>query len=248
VSNPLGGMIALVTGAHQGIGAACALALGDAGAEVVCVDLQSCEETAASLTKLGRRAICIAADVGDEASVYSLFREVRTQVRRLDILVHCAGVIDERPLLETTAEQFDRVIDVNLRGTFLVGREALRLMKEQGGEARVILIASDLAYYGRKSFSAYVASKHGVLGLTRCWAREFAPDIMINAICPGPIDTPMLRSSDIGPDWAEKERDIPLRRLGQPEEIGALAAFLAGPGGRFFTGQGVGPNGGSVTP
>ena len=74
-------------------------------------------------------------------------------------------------------------------------------MKNQGGEARVILVASDLAYYGRKSFSAYVASKHGVLGLTRCWAREFAPDIMINAICPGPIDTPMLRSSDITPDW-----------------------------------------------
>ena len=84
--------------------------------------------------------------------------------------------------------------------------------------------------------------------MTRCWAREFAPDIMINAVCPGPIDTPMLRSSDIAPDWVEKERDIPLGRLGQPEEIGALAAFLAGPGGRFFTGQGIGPNGGSVSP
>jgi 3-oxoacyl-[acyl-carrier protein] reductase len=175
VSQPLEGLIALVTGAHQGIGAACALALGEAGAEVVCVDLQNCEETAAFLTKSGRRAFSLMADISDESSVSELFDEIRAHARRLDVVVHCAGVIDERPLLE--------MIGVNLRGTFLVGREALRLMKNQGGEARVILVASDLAYYGRKSFSAYVASKHGVLGLTRCWARGFAPDIMINAIC-----------------------------------------------------------------
>jgi len=248
VSVALSGKVALVTGAHQGIGAACALALGRAGADVICTDVQDCRETVESLTAIGRFAAGVTADVSDENSVLGLFNSVGSRSHRLDILIHCAGIVNERPLLETTAAQFDRVIAVNLRGTFLVGREALRRMRAQGGEARAILVASDLAYYGRNSFSAYVASKHGVLGLTRCWAREFAPDIMVNAICPGPIDTPMLRSGDIGPDWVEKERNIPLGRLGRPEEIGALAAFMAGPDGRFFSGQGVGPNGGSVMP
>jgi 3-oxoacyl-[acyl-carrier protein] reductase len=248
VNRALHEKVALVTGAHQGIGAACALALGQAGAEIICADLQDCKATSNALGERGSRATAIHVDVSDEVSVIELYNKIKSQSRRLDILIHCAGVVDERPLLETTSAQFDRVLAVNLRGTFLIGREALRQMSTQGGEARVILIASDLAHYGRKSFSAYVASKHGVLGLTRCWAREFAPNIMVNAICPGPIDTPMLRSGDIGPEWVEKERDIPLARLGLPEEIGALAAFMAGPDGRFFAGQGVGLNGGSVMP
>src|SRR5262249_20613443 len=159
----------------------------------------------------GVSAVAAPVDVADERSVASLFAAIAASHPRVDILVHCAGIVDERPLLDTTAAQFDQVVAVNLRGTFLVGREALRLMARQTGEARVILIASDLAYYGRTGFSAYVASKHGVLGLTRCWAHEFAPRIIVNAICPGPIDTPML--GDIGPDWIEKERDIPLARL-----------------------------------
>ena len=245
---PLAGKTALVTGAHRGIGAATALALAGAGADVACADLLDCADTAGRVAGLGRRSASLAVDVAEETSVVRLLGETARQLQRLDILVHCAGIIDERPLLETTAADFDRVIAVNLRGSFLVGREALRRMRVQGGEGRVIMVASDLAYYGRETFSAYVASKHGVLGLVRSWAKEFAPDILVNAICPGPIDTAMLSAESMSPEWRERELQIPLHRFGAAEEIGALAVFLAGPGARYFTGQGLGPNGGSIMP
>ncbi len=236
--------LALVTGAHRGIGAACAKALAEAGHDVICGDILDCAETVGVIVKGGRNARATLLDVSEEGSVISLF----ASIDRLDILVHCAGIIHERPLLETPVAEFDRVIAINLRGSFLVGREAIRTMKRQGGPGRVILTASDLAYAGRETFSPYVASKHGVLGLVRSWAREFAPDILVNGICPGPIDTAMLDAASMSPEWREKELQIPLHRFGSPEEVAALAVFLAGPGGSFFTGQGIGPNGGSVMP
>jgi 3-oxoacyl-[acyl-carrier protein] reductase len=244
----LSGKTALVTGAHRGIGAATAVALASAGADVACADLLDCADTVATVTALGQRSASLPVDVAEEASVVYLLGETVRQFSHLDILVHCAGIIDERPLLETSTAAFDHVIGVNLRGSFLVGREALRQMRAQGGEGRVIMVASDMAYYGRETFSAYVASKHGVLGLVRTWAREFAPDILVNAICPGPIDTAMLAAENMSPEWRERELQIPLRRFGGAEEIGALVVFLAGPGARYFTGQGIGPNGGSIMP
>jgi 3-oxoacyl-[acyl-carrier protein] reductase len=175
-----------------------------------------------------------------------MFAEIERSFGGLDVLVHCAGVIHEAPLLETSVETFDRVIGINLRGTFLVGKAAIGLM--QGRSGRVILTASDLAYLGRETFSPYVASKHGVLGLIRSWAKEFAPGILVNALCPGPIDTEMLGAATMSAEWRAREMDIPLARFGQPEEIAAMAVFLAGPGGSFVTGQGIGVNGGSVMP
>ena len=115
----------------------------------------------------------------------------------LDVLVHCAGIIHEAPLLDTPIADFDRVIAVNLRGSFLVGQAAIRLMEGTAKAPSVILIASDMAYYGRETFSPYVASKHGVLGLMRSWAKEFAPRILVNALCPGPIDTEMLGAANM---------------------------------------------------
>ena len=244
----LAGKAALVTGAHRGIGAACAQALAERGAKLILADRLDCAETAAAIPGAATHTV----DVADEASVLALFKAAKAQHPRLDILVHCAGVIQEKPLLETTAADFDSVIAVNLRGSFLVGREALRWMQasnpKPGDPARAILIASDMSYYGREQFSAYVASKHGVLGLVRSWSKEFAPAILVNAICPGPIDTAMLDAEHMSPEWREKELQIPLHRFGEAQEIGALAAFLAGSGGRYFTGQGIGPNGGSIMP
>ena len=250
---PLSGKTALVTGAHRGIGAACALALARAGADMLCADLKDCDATAAGIAQLGRRAVTQTVDVADEDSVEGLFASAHRQFGRLDIAVHCAGIIHEKPLLETSAAEFDRVIAVNLRGSFLVGRAALRLMRQSGTEnaaapARLIMIASDMSYYGREQFSPYAASKHGVLGLVRSFAKEFAPGILVNAICPGPIDTAMLDAENMSAEWREKELQIPLHRFGAAEEIGALAAFLAGPDARYFTGQGIGPNGGSIMP
>ena len=120
-------------------------------------------------------------------------------------------------------------------------------MAVQGG-GRVINVASDLGYFGRENFSVYCASKAGVLTLTRSWAKEFAPDILVNAIAPGPIDTDMLGPDAMSPEWREKEAQIPLARIGWPEEVAAAAVFLAGPGASFMTGQTLGPNGGSVMP
>ncbi|MEM1047910.1 MAG: SDR family oxidoreductase [Pseudomonadota bacterium] len=232
----------LVTGAARGIGAACAAAFAKAGANVISADIRPPDDVAATRTDGAGTIRTLTCDVADEASVLALF----SSIDRLDCLVHCAGVIHEKPLLESSAADFDRVIAINLRGTFLVGREAIRKMTGRGG--RVILIASDLAYSGRETFSAYVASKHGVLGLARSWARECAPDILVNAVCPGPIDTAMLAAESMSPEWRARELDIPLARFGQPDEIARMALFLAGPGARYITGQGIGVNGGSVMP
>ncbi len=246
-SGILRGQVALVTGAYRGIGRATAIALAEAGAAVVVADLRDPAETAQTIRATGGRAQAAICDVAAESSVLQLFDEIRRNFDRLDICVNCAGIIHEKPLLETSIDEFDCVIGINLRGTFLIGREALRIMASQGG-GRMINIASDLAYSGRETFSPYVASKHGVLGLTRCWAKEFSPAIQVNALCPGPIDTEMLGAAHMSAEWRERELDIPLRRFGQPEEIAAMAVFLAGPGGAYVTGQGVGVNGGSVMP
>ena len=240
------GKRALVTGAGRGIGEACAMALAEAGTWVACADIDTPEQTADAIGGSGQKAVAFQCDVADERSVVELFDGLKRQIGSLDVLVHCAGVMHERPLLETEAHEFARVIDVNLMGTFLVGREAIRMMQGRGG--RLILMASDLAYLGRETFSAYVASKHGVLGLTRSWAKEFAPDILINAICPGPIDTAMLDAENMSPEWRERELDIPLARFGQPNEIAEMAVFLASDKARYITGQGIGVNGGSVMP
>ena len=242
----LTGKRALVTGAGRGIGAACALALADQGSWVACLDLASVEETVKTIEGGIGRAIGLQCDVSDEASVLAAISELQARVGRIDVLVHCAGIMHEKPLLETSTEEFDRVIAVNLRGSFLIGREAMRIMSGQDG--RVIRIASDLSYLGRETFSPYVASKHGVMGLVRSWAKEFAPGILVNAICPGPIDTAMLDQHNMSPEWRAKELEIPMARFGRPDEIAKTAVFLAGGGASYITGQGIGVNGGSVMP
>lgn len=128
---------------------------------------------------------------------------------------------------------------------FLVGREAIRAMSRQGG-GRVINVASELAYLGRENCSVYCASKGGVLSMTRSWAREFAPRILVNAIAPGPTDTPMLGPGSTSPETLAKEALNPLGRIAQPEEIAATAVFLAGPGATFMTEQCISPNGGAA--
>lgn len=238
----------LVTGASRGIGAACALAYAGSGARVALADIRAPDATAELARATGAaEVLALGCDVSDSTAVASMIQQVETGFGGLDILIHCAGIIHEAPLLETPIADFDRVIAVNLRGSFLVGQAAIRLMQETGS-GRVVLIASDMAYYGRETFSPYVASKHGVLGLVRSWAKEFAPQILVNAICPGPIDTEMLGAGNMSPEWRAKELAIPLGRFGQPEEVAQLALFLGGPGGTYITGQGLGINGGSIMP
>ncbi|MEY5037236.1 MAG: hypothetical protein RL472_342 [Pseudomonadota bacterium] len=240
----------LITGAHRGIGAACALAFARQGARVALADIRPPQDTAAAAEAAGAaEVVSLTCDVSDAASVAGLGQAIDATFGGLDVLVHCAGIIHEAPLLETPVADFDRVIGVNLRGSFLMGQMAIgRMTGSADAPARAILIASDMAYYGRETFSPYVASKHGVLGLVRSWAKEFAPRVLVNAICPGPIDTEMLGAANMSAEWRARELAIPLARFGQPEEMAALAVFLAGDGGRYFTGQGIGPNGGSIMP
>jgi 3-oxoacyl-[acyl-carrier protein] reductase len=244
----LAGKSAIVTGAASGIGRAIAVALSQEGCSLCLVDRAPLDKITAvvdAIAAAGGSALAVQADVADEGQVISAVANAASQLGNIDIVVNNAGILIEKPLLETTAGDFDAVIAVNLKGSFLVGREALRhMVKQRSG--RVINIASELAYLGRANTSIYCASKGGIISMTRSWAREFAPDILVNAIAPGPTDTAMLETDSTPPETLAKETDIPLGRIAQPEEIAGAAVFLAGPGATFITGQCISPNGGAV--
>ncbi|MFL5018228.1 MAG: SDR family NAD(P)-dependent oxidoreductase [Rhizobium sp.] len=244
----LAGKSAIVTGAASGIGRAIAVALSQEGCSLCLVDRAPLDKITAvvdAIAAAGGSALAVQADVADEGQVISAVANAASQLGNIDIVVNNAGILIEKPLLETTAGDFDAVIAVNLKGSFLVGREALRhMVKQRSG--RVINIASELAYLGRANTSIYCASKGGIISMTRSWAREFAPDILVNAIAPGPTDTAMLEADSTPPETLAKETDIPLGRIAQPEEIAGAAVFLAGPGATFITGQCISPNGGAV--
>lgn len=245
----LAGRRALVTGAASGIGRAIAVAFAAEGARVALADIgpqNAMDTVAGEIRAAGGEAVPLLADVSDEAQALGLFGAVGAWLGGLDILANNAGILIEKPLLETTAADYDRLMGVNLRGAFLVGREALRLMVRQGTGGRVINVASELAYLGRANASVYCASKGGVLSMTRAWAREFAPAILVNALAPGPTDTPMLTGGATSPETLASEAENPLGRIGRPEEIAAAAVFLAGPGASFMTGQCLSPNGGAA--
>jgi 3-oxoacyl-[acyl-carrier protein] reductase len=243
---PLAGKRALVTGAGSGIGQATAIELSRRGADLALVDVASCVKTVDKIVEMGRDCIAIEADVGDEYQASAAVTRTLDGLGGVDILVNCAGIILEKPLLEMTADEFDKIVHVNLRGVFLMGREGIAAMKQKGEGGRVINIASELAYLGRAEFSAYCATKAAILGLTRSWAREFAPEILVNTVAPGPVDTPMLSIESMSQEWRDKETDIPLGRVGRPDEIASVIAFLAGPEATFITGQTFSPNGGAV--
>lgn len=237
------GKVAVVTGGSRGIGRAIAMALAGRGAGVaIChyADPEA-EKTLAAL-KAVSDGIAVDADVSDEAQVKALFDTVNDKLGAVDILVNNAGILDESPLAETEAEAFDRVIAVNLRGTFLNAREFVR--RRRAG--RIINIASDLGILGREDMAAYTASKGAIISLTRTLARELAPDVLVNAIAPGPVETDMTSPDSMSPDQIAQDLATPLARFGQPEEIAAMAVFLAGPDSGFITGQCFGVNGGSV--
>ncbi|MYM53811.1 SDR family NAD(P)-dependent oxidoreductase [Thalassovita mangrovi] len=239
----LQGKTALVTGASRGIGRAIACALAEAGAKVaICHpgDAQA-DQVLAELSEK-TEAIAIKADVSDEAQVIDMFDTVCETLGPPDILINNAGILREAPLADTTAEDFDRVIAVNLRGGFLCSREFVR----RTNTGRIVNIASDLGLLGREDLVAYSASKGGVIAMTRSLARELAPNILVNAIAPGSIETDMTSPASMTPEQIAKDMATPLARFGQPEDIAAMAVFLCGAGGNFITGQCLGVNGGSV--
>ena len=234
MSGPLAGKKALVTGAASGIGRASAEALAAAGASVVGLD------RAQGSAPHFRTIVC---DLLHEEQIVEAVARAGDMLGSIDILVNAAGVLRESPLRDETVASIDLHFDINVRGSILVAREALKLM---GEGARIINIASELAALGRENASVYVATKAAVVGLTRSWARELAPSILVNAVAPGPTDTPLLGFHDMTPEQQALETAHPLARLGQPSEIADAVVFLAGPGSTFITGHCLAVNGGAA--
>jgi len=223
-------MRVLVTGAANGIGRATAEAFRAAGARVMGLDLKAGEGI-------------IACDLRQEADILRAVRAAADELGGLDVLVNNAGILREAPLADVTAEDIDQHFGVNVRGSILVTREALPHLKPG---ARIVNIASELAYLGRANASVYCASKAAMLALTRSWARELAPHILVNAVAPGPTDTPLLGFDSLTPEQQAQETAHPLGRIGKPEEVAAAVLFLASPQASLFTGQCLGANGGAT--
>jgi 3-oxoacyl-[acyl-carrier protein] reductase len=192
----------------------------------------------------GASAIEIEADITKAAKVDRMIHKVRDALGQIDILVNNAGVMLEKPFLETTEEDWDFVLNTDLKAVFLCSRAVLPAMVEHGAGV-VINIASELGFLGRERYGPYSAAKAGVIGLTRAMAREFAPAIRVNAIAPGPINTPMLSLDNMSAEMLERERAIPARRVGEPQEIAGTALFLASDLASFYYGQVLSPNGGA---
>lgn len=246
----LAGRVALVTGAASGIGRATALLFAQAGASVVVNHCARADEAAAVVREIaaqGGSALTFDADVTDPAAVQAMVEAALTAFGRIDVLVNCAGIIEEKPFLQTSLADWRRLLATDLDSVFLLCRAVLPGMVAQGSGV-VVNIASDLGILGRADFAPYAAAKAGVIGLTKSLAREFAPAIRVNAIAPGPVQTAMLSAEAMSAAWLAKEKDIPQARFADPQEIAATALFLASDWSRFYCGQVLGPNGGSVMP
>jgi 3-oxoacyl-[acyl-carrier protein] reductase len=236
--NELANQIAVVTGAGRGIGQAIALKLAGAGASVACVDLklEFCTETVEKATALGVKAWGFAANVAEAASVDTAVEQILAATAKVDILVNNAGITKDGLLMRMSEADWDAVLDINLKGTFLFTKAFTRsFLKQRSG--RIVNIASVIGLIGNAGQCNYGASKAGVIGFTKSAARELASrGITVNAIAPGFIETAM--TAKISPEAREGLlKQIPLGSLGQPEDVANAVLFLASPAARYITGQ-----------
>ncbi len=236
--------IALVTGARQGMGKSHALVLAGQGAKVVVTNrtIEGCQEVVDEIISKGGEAVCFGMDVTNKAEIDNVFDEVVKKYGRLDILVNNAGIYVPKPALEMTEEEWDMMIDINLKGQFLCAQRAAKeMMKNKWGRIiNISSIASGGAGIGFFGAAHYAASKGGIIGMTETLATEWADlGINVNAIGPGAIDTPMVRQpgKEIGKETNEEIMSrVPLKRIGKPEEISAMVVFLASEEASYVTG------------
>jgi 3-oxoacyl-[acyl-carrier protein] reductase len=241
----LTGKVALVTGAAQGIGKAVALLLARNGADLVVSDinLEKAQETAKEIQAVGREALAVKVDVANLEDVERMVQAILEQFHQIDILVNNAGITRDKLILRMNEEDWDVVLDVNLKGTFNCTKVVIRHMSKQKS-GKIVNIASVVGEMGNAGQANYSASKAGVIGFTKTIAREFAQrGINVNAIAPGYIETPMTNGL---PEKVKEElkRMIPLERLGRPEDVAEAVLFLVSGASHYITGQVLNVNGG----
>ena len=240
--------VVMVTGAGRGIGRATAERFAAEGSRVVIAERDEAAgaETAAAIAASGREALLCRVDITERASVRAALEAARKRWGRVDVLVNNAGILADASLRKLTDEQFDAVIAVNLRGTFVATQEAAKLMLEQNTGGVISNAASVVALYGNFGQTNYVASKAGVIGMTRVWARELGKaGIRVNAVAPGFIETGMTETI---PQKVMEEMlaKVPLKCMGKPEDVAAAYCFLASDDARYITGTVLSVDGGVV--
>lgn len=240
-------MIALVTGAGSGIGAAIAERLAADGHIVAVNDLSlaAAQATVDAIGKAGGLARAYAADVSDEGQVNAMVAAIAGDLGAPDILVNNAGFGHQAPFEQITPEQFDRMFAVHVRGNFLCTRACLPAMLDRG-EGYIVNVASQLGQIGGVELVHYAGAKAAIIGMTKSLAREVSGrGVRVNAVAPGPINTPLVEALSEG--WkAAKRAELPLGRFGSPAEVGGVVSFLASPDAALFVGQTLGPNSGDV--
>ncbi len=259
--------VTLVTGASRGIGRAIALRYAQEGAAVFIadLDLEGAEAVAAQIRASGGSAEACRTDIGEPKESAAMVARAADRFGRIDVMVNNAGVIRVATLLDLTPEDWDYNNDINARGLFFALQAGARQMQSQplrgsgqgaGLRGKIINIASIAGRIGRPMFVAYAASKAAAISITQSAAGALAPEITVNAICPGIVDTEMWRKIDRewtasdgrapGEAWADRIRSIPMGRPQTPEDLTGMAVFLAGPGSDYITGQSYNVEGGLV--
>ena len=242
------GKIVLVTGAQRGIGRAIAVRFAEAGADVALNfldDKAAAESAAAEIAALGRRATTLGADIARPEAARRLVADAERALGPIDVLVNNAGIFPRAPFLDLTEDTWDAVLDTNLKATFVCAQEAARRMVAAGRPGAIINLSSGAPYRGSMRATAYMASKLGIVGLTRGMARELAPHgIRVNAVAPGITNTAMPRLGNTEEALAALGRSNPTGRLAEPEDIADVVVFLATDDARHLVGQLIHVNGG----
>jgi 2-hydroxycyclohexanecarboxyl-CoA dehydrogenase len=240
----LKGKVAIVTGAGSGIGRAIAVRLARDEAAIAVLDLnaEGAAETARTITDAGGRALALTVDCANEAAIKAAAARIRSEWGPITVLVNNAGIANFVPYMDITEEIWDRTIAINLKGPHLCCREVIPDMLAAGW-GRIINITSSSVQSGSFAQAHYVSSKGGLLGLTKALALEYAPTgITVNMVPPGFIDTPLLRAAPI--DAEAFAQTLPMKRIGQPEDVAAACAYLASEEAGYVTGQTISTNGG----